>query len=184
MAWKDSRKGAGSSLEDKIEQLTKAVSVIDSRFTTIESRLDRMSDLIESGTSPQGRTRAVTERIFGRAEHKGEQTERFSERIEQAEQLISSMSAQDLESSSIRSRINIGSIHGRHREILAMLINGGFHTYKEMADKLSVSQSRVRAYIAELRNKYNIPLRQVRDAEGYKIGVEMRFVEEILSSSK
>ena len=76
----------------------------------------------------------------------------------------------------------LNRIRGRHREILAMLINNGFHTYKQIATKLNISQSRARAYIAELKNKYNVPLRQVRDPEGYKVGIDVRFVEQILAS--
>jgi len=72
-------------------------------------------------------------------------------------------------------------IRGRHREILNLLINDGFHTYEEMAKKLNISQSRARAYITELKNDFGIPLRQIRDPEGYKVGVDMRFVEQILS---
>jgi len=77
---------------------------------------------------------------------------------------------------------SLNRIRGRHREILAMLINSGFHTYQQIAKKLNISQSRARAYIAELKNKYNVPLRQIRDPEGYKVGIDVRFVENILSS--
>ena len=76
----------------------------------------------------------------------------------------------------------LGSVRGRHREILAMLINNGFHTYEQIAQKLGISQSRARAYIADLRNNYGVPLKQVRDPEGYKIGIDVRFVEQILVS--
>jgi DNA-binding CsgD family transcriptional regulator len=183
MAWKVGRKVQEDSLDKMIESLAKSMSSIDKRFSIIEGRIDRMSDILES-KYPSAMDRAVTERILGRTEQHGEQNEQLSERIEQTERMRSKMSAQAFDPKGNAGPINMNAIHGRHREILAMLINGGFHTYKEMADKLSVSQSRVRAYIAELRNKYNVPLRQIRDAEGYKIGVEMRFVEEILSSGK
>lgn len=73
-------------------------------------------------------------------------------------------------------------VRGRHREILALLINEGFHTYRQIAEKLNISQSRARAYITDLKNSYNVPLRQVRDPEGYKIGIDVRFVEQILAS--
>jgi len=63
-----------------------------------------------------------------------------------------------------------------------MLINSGSHTYEQIAKKLNISQSRARAYIAELKNEFNVPLRQIRDPEGYKVGIDVRFVEQILSS--
>lgn len=87
---------------------------------------------------------------------------------EQTEQLLASNGVQQ--------------IRGRHREILALLINEGFHTYRQMAEKLNISQSRARAYITDLKNDFSVPLRQVRDPEGYKIGIDVRFVEQILAS--
>ena len=76
---------------------------------------------------------------------------------------------------------NISKITGRHREILALLMNQGFHTYEQLAKKLNISQSRARAYIAELKSNFNVPLRQIRDPEGYKIGIDVGFVERILA---
>jgi DNA-binding CsgD family transcriptional regulator len=150
-----------------VSELNKTLLALNRRFDMMEQRLNKLTDLVELSSRDRART-----------EHAGERTERFAEQIERTERTRSSM-----EPAIGNGRpVALADIHGRHREILAMLINGGFYTYKEMADKLSVSQSRVRAYIAELRNKYNIPLKQVRDAEGYKIGVELRFVEEILAS--
>ena len=72
-------------------------------------------------------------------------------------------------------------IRGRHREVLGLLINEGFHTYEQIAQKLNISESRARAYITELKNDFEIPLRQVRDSEGYKVGVDTRFAERILT---
>ena len=73
-------------------------------------------------------------------------------------------------------------IRGRHREMLNLFINDGFHTYEQIAKKMDISQSRARAYVAELKNDFGIPLRQVRDSEGYKIGIDVRFIEQILVS--
>ena len=62
-----------------------------------------------------------------------------------------------------------------------MLINDGFHTYKKIADRLGISESRARAYVASLKNDFGIPLKRIRDPEGYKVGIDVRFVERILA---
>jgi biotin operon repressor len=90
-------------------------------------------------------------------------TEQFSE---QNEQLLASKTLE--------------IIKGRHREVVALLMNDGFHTYGQLAKKLNISQSRARAYVTELKS-FGLPLRQMRDAEGYKIGIDGRFVEKILA---
>jgi len=72
------------------------------------------------------------------------------------------------------------TIRGRHREIVALFMNDGLHTYGQLAKKLNISQSRARAYVTELKS-FGLPLRQVRDAEGYKIGIDAGFVEKILA---
>ena len=110
-------------------------------------------------------------------------TEQLSELGEQS--LSRAINSEQLSTRSSRLRAKsgqLGSIRGRHREILAMLINNGFHTYSQIAQKLGISQSRARAYIADLRNDFGLPLKQVRDPEGYKIGIDVRFVEQILAS--
>jgi len=71
-------------------------------------------------------------------------------------------------------------IKGRHREVVSLLMNEGFHTYEQLAEKLNISQSRARAYITELKS-FGVPLRQIKDAEGYKIGIDTNFVEKILA---
>lgn len=76
----------------------------------------------------------------------------------------------------------IVAITGRHRQVLSVLINEGFHTYEDLAQRLAISQSRARAYIAELKKVFNVPLRHVRDAEGYKVGIDTDFVERILAA--
>ena len=76
----------------------------------------------------------------------------------------------------------VSAITGKQREVLSLLMNEGFHTYLQMAKKLNISQSRARAYIAELKNDFDIPLRQVRDSEGYKIGIYITFLDKIPAS--
>lgn len=95
---------------------------------------------------------------YGRAK-----TEQFSE---QNEQLLASKSLE--------------TIKGRNREVLSLLMNEGFHTYEQLAEKLNISQSRARAYITELKS-FGVPLKQIKDAEGYKIGIETNFVEKVLA---
>ena len=98
---------------------------------------------------------------------------------EQTEQLLSAASAVGRDGFGVE---KMGNIRGKHRELLALFINQGFHTYEQIASKLHISQSRARAYVAELKNDFHVPLRQVRDPEGYKIGMDVGFVEQILAS--
>ncbi len=121
-------------------------------FERQNKRIDGISKILEKMVE--------TEQLTG----KRSKTEQFTE---QTEQMLASN--------------NIGKITGRHREVLSLLMNEGFHTYEQMAKKLSISQSRARAYIAELKTNFGVPFRQVRDPEGYKIGIDVGFVERILA---
>jgi DNA-binding CsgD family transcriptional regulator len=149
-------------LDKKLEVLDKTISSFESKMEHLESRINKLIDSIEANGSMK------TERlpqIRAKTEHFPEQTEQFERTLRNG----------------LRSD-SLNRITGRHREILAMLINNGFHTYKQIAERLNISQSRARAYIAELKNKYGVPLRHVRDPEGYKVGIDVRFVEEVLLS--
>lgn len=151
------------SLERKIEILSKMLASFEKKLSKTNSKIDDLASVIAKGAL-SGMDSSVSNRSLSiRAK-----TERFGERNEQLERTLN--------------MANLNNVRGRHREILVLLINGGFHTYKQIATKLNVSQSRVRAYIAELKNKYEIPLTQMRDAEGYKVGIELRFVEQILQN--
>lgn len=76
---------------------------------------------------------------------------------------------------------HLSAVRGRHRELLALLVNNGFHTYSQISRKLNISESRARAYVSELKNDFNIPLRQIKDPEGLKVGLDIEFVEQILA---
>jgi len=153
------KKNSKASMEEKIIKLSNTVSVL-------EKKLDRIMKFVEE--ADVDRKMNGNHLIRGRVSNRRAQTEHYPELNEQTEQTL---------------RISrLSDVRGRHREILAMLINNGFHTYKQIAQKLNISESRARAYIADLRNKYNVPLRQIRDPEGYKIGIDVRFVEQILAS--
>ncbi len=76
---------------------------------------------------------------------------------------------------------SMNRVRGKHRELLALFVNNGFHNYEQIAKKLNISQSRARAYVSELKKDYGIPLRQVKDAEGLKIGVDIAFIDQILA---
>ncbi len=150
-------------LERKIELLSKTLASFEKKLEKTNRELENLTTAISKGIVVQkmGEQPIETERLHmlrARTEQFGELNER-----------------------SLRTG-GLNRIRGRHREILAMLINNGFHTYQQIASKLNISQSRARAYIAELKNKYNVPLRQVRDPEGYKVGIDVRFVEQILAS--
>jgi DNA-binding CsgD family transcriptional regulator len=154
---------SNKSLERKIDILSKMLGSFEKKLAKTNSKIDDLAAVIAKGVLQQGRSSNFSRRSTGfRAE-----TERFGEQGEHLERTLN-LSA-------------LSNIRGRHREILALLINSGFHTYKQIAKKLNISQSRARAYIAELKNQYNLPLTQIRDAEGYKVGIEVRFVEQILS---
>lgn len=151
------------ALERKIELLSKTLVSFEKKLEKTNRELENLTNTIANGIVVQkvGGQPTETERLHMlRA-----RTEQFGE-----------LSERPLRAGSLN------RIRGRHREILAMLINNGFHTYQQIASKLNISQSRARAYIAELKNKYNVPLRQVRDPEGYKVGIDVRFVEQILAS--
>ena len=156
------------SLAARIEYLSDAVSSlerkIDSFSATTRAKGGRgfdIGDIVGRLTPEQLRT------LRARTEHLTERTERVAELFEQTERPLT--------------RESLSKVHGRHREILVMLINNGFHTYDQIAKQLNISNSRARAYVAELKNGYGLPIRQVRDAEGYKVGIETRFVEQILA---
>ncbi len=76
--------------------------------------------------------------------------------------------------------IQLTNATGRYREILSLLINEGFFTYTKLAERMGISQSRARAYIADLKKYYSIPITSVKDAEGVKVGISPEFVDQIL----
>ena len=162
------RKTNMNNILNQIKVLTEAYSAIEKNLESMNKRLEKLTEVVEKSVSilTEQRSehpftfRAKTERLPEHAEHMLVRAA-SSERVSRDKQLK--------------------SIRGRHREILVMLINNGFHTYEQIAEKLGISQSRARAYIADLRNHYGVPLKQVRDPEGYKIGIDVRFVEQILA---
>jgi len=122
--------------------------------------------------------------LFERQNRRIDGISKILEKIAETEQLLTNRAKIEQSAEQTEQMLgtqNLNRITGRHREVLALLMNQGFHTYEQMAKKLSISQSRARAYIAELKNNFNVPLRQVRDPEGYKIGIDVRFVEQILA---
>jgi len=122
--------------------------------------------------------------LFERQNRRIDDISKILEKMIKAEQLLANRAKTEQpieQTEQMLGTQGISRITGRHREILALLMNQGFHTYDQLAKKLSISQSRARAYIAELKNNFGVPLRQVRDPEGYKIGIDVRFVEQILA---
>jgi len=159
------------SLAARIEYLSDAVSSlerkIDSFSATARAKGGRGFDVGDIADIADRLTPEQLHVLRAKTEHLTERTERATELFEQTERPLT--------------RESLSKVHGRHREILVMLINNGFHTYDQIAKQLSISNSRARAYVAELKNDYGLPIRQVRDAEGYKVGIETRFVEQILA---
>jgi len=127
---------------------------------SVEKEIKKLSDIIKK----QNETIELLTKILTRIENHGRaKTEQSSE---QNEQLLDSK--------------GLERIKGRHREVVSLLMNEGFHTYEQMAEKLNISQSRARAYVTELKS-FGVPLRQIKDPEGYKIGIDTNFVEKVLT---
>ncbi len=155
---------------NQIKSLANSFTAIEKSLELTNKRVDKLSKTMESQINIISEQQSKQQPIFrAKTEQFPELSERSLSRTMRSEQLSTKGG-------------ELGHIRGRHREILAMLINNGFHTYDQIAQKLGISQSRARAYIADLRNTYGVPLKQVRDPEGYKIGVDTRFVEQILTS--
>jgi DNA-binding CsgD family transcriptional regulator len=163
-------KAANAIILDQIKSLANSFTVVEKSLETTNKRVDKLSEMMEK-------------QVKFISEQKERQSPIFRAKTEQPIELPERSLDLRMKSERLsRKDGQLRSIRGRHREILAMLINNGFHTYEQIAQKLGISQSRARAYIADLRNNYGVPLKQVRDPEGYKIGVDTRFVEQILTS--
>ncbi len=127
------------------------------------------------------------EKLFGLIETQNQKINEISEmlnKFQKTEQVVKNRAITEQLNEQTEQQLsvqNISEISGRYREVLALLINFGYHTYGQIARKLNISESRARAYVAELKNNFNVPLMHVRDAEGYKIGVDNRFVDKILA---
>lgn len=133
---------------------------------SVEKQLEKLMKLFERQNERIDRISKILDKIQ-RAEQPIPIRAKTEQLAEQSEQMLDGK--------------NLSRITGRHRELLALLINQGYHTYFDIAKKMNISQSRARAYVAELKNNFGVPLRQIRDPEGYKIGIDIRFVEQILS---
>ena len=155
------------SLAARIDALSVAVSSLERKIDGLSSAPGRRAKGFDVSEALGRLSPGQLHVLRAKTEHLAERTERMSELFEQTERPLTSE--------------GLGKVRGRHREILAMLINSGFHTYDQIAKRLSISNSRARAYVSELKNDYGMPIRQVRDAEGYKVGIETRFVEQILA---
>jgi DNA-directed RNA polymerase specialized sigma subunit len=134
----------------RFKNLNQRLSYLESNLVKMNEKIDKLIDILSKS---KGTEHLLSDRA---------KTEQLPE---QAEQMLT----QDLQ-----------KVKGRHREILSLFVNEGFHTYQQIAERLKISQSRARAYVAELKS-FGVPLRQFRDPEGYKIGIDVRFVEQILT---
>jgi len=150
----------------EIDTLIKTLHAIERKLEKTNKRIDELAKVL---SIRMGQTQTEQFGVF-RAK-----TEQLHERTEQ------SLGVSTRRRRGLSGASELSNIRGRHREILALLINNGFHTYRQIAERLGISQSRARAYIAELKNVYGVPLKSVRDPEGYKVGIDVRFVERILA---
>lgn len=163
-----------STVKSDISDISNNVKLISAKVVEMEKQLNYLAQqMLEQNNKSESVAQYVTEQI-----------EIFSEQIKDKNDIIqpkteqpSSEQAQKL---SEKTPVLLSNATGRYREILSILINEGFFTYPKLADRLNISQSRVRAYIADLKRYYSVPITSVRDTEGVKVGISPEFVNQIL----
>ena len=142
---------------------------LSSSISSLESKIAKLINVLEK----IDRASAFEQSIRNRA--KNEQELGLTEQ---------SLSSDNKRSNKGFNGTTMQKVMGRNRELLTLLINEGFHTYAEISKKMDISESRARAYVTELKKNFNIPIKQIRDSEGYKIGIDISFVDRILSAAK
>jgi DNA-binding CsgD family transcriptional regulator len=155
----------------RFEKLSKSISSLEAKVTKLTNVLEKIERAKISEQMMQNRAKI---------EHHAEQ----SEQTEQQNEQLLDRAGQTGEIAKGANDLGMQKIRGRNRELLTLLINEGFHTYAEISKKMNISESRARAYITELKGNFNVPIKQVRDPEGYKIGIDISFVDRILSAAK
>ena len=163
------------TVKSDISDISNNVKLISAKIIEIEKQLNYLShQMLEQNNKLDSVAQYVTEQI-----------EVFSEQIKDKNEIISTKTEQPSaeqaqKQQSEKKPVLLSNATGRYREILSLLINEGFFTYSKLADRLNISQSRVRAYIADLKRYYAVPITSVKDTEGVKVGISPEFVDQIL----
>lgn len=162
------------TVKSDISDISNNVKLISSKIVEIEKQLDYLAKQVLEQNN----------RIDSVAQYMTEQMEIFSEQIGDKTGIIQPKTEQpsvdQAPKQNEKTPVLLSNATGRYREILSLLINEGFFTYSKLADRLSISQSRVRAYIADLKRYYSVPITSIRDNEGVKVGISPEFVNQIL----
>ncbi len=159
-----------------INDISNNVKFISSKIIEIEKQLNYLAQqMLEQNNKVDSVAQYVTEQI-----------ESFSEQIKDKNEINPIKTEQpgaeqaQQKPQNEKTPVLLSNATGRSREILSLLINEGFFTYSKLADRLNISQSRVRAYIADLKRYYSVPITSVKDNEGVKVGISPEFVDRIL----
>ncbi|MBI4167327.1 MAG: HTH domain-containing protein [Candidatus Aenigmarchaeota archaeon] len=164
------------TVKSDINEISNNVKLISSKIVEIEKQLNYLAEqMLEQNDKADSVAQYVTEQI-----------ETFSEQIKDKSEINSIKTEQPSTEQAQQKQTNekmpvlLSNATGRYREILSLLINEGFFSYSKLADRLSISQSRVRAYIADLKRYYSVPITSIKDNEGVKVGISPEFVDRIL----
>ncbi len=167
------------SVKSDINDISNNVKLISAKVVELEKQFNLISQqMLEQNNRMEAVAQYVTEQIDAVSEQMKNKTEPVQPKTEQPD----TTEQQNYEPAQPAERkpVLLSSATGRYREILSLLINEGFFTYPKLAGRLNISQSRVRAYIADLKRHYSIPISSVRDTEGVKVGISPEFVDHIL----
>lgn len=163
------------TIKSDINDVSNNVKLISAKVLDIEKRLDHISrQMLEQNGKLDSIAQYVTEQI----EIFSEQTTDKNAMIQVKTEQPSIVQADERNGKPIL----LSNATGRYREIISLLINEGFFTYSKLAGRLNISQSRVRAYIADLKKYYSVPIASIKDGEGVKVGISPEFVNQILGS--
>lgn len=162
------------TVKSDISDISNNVRLISAKIIEVEKQLDYLAQqMLDQNNKLDSVAQYVTEQI-----------EIFSEQIKDKNEInpikTEQPSTEQTQKQNEKTPVLLSNATGRYREILSLLINEGFFTYAKLADRLSISQSRVRAYIADLKRYYSVPITSVKDTEGVKVGISPEFVDQIL----
>jgi len=174
-----------STVKSDISDISNNVKIISAKILELEKQVNFVSQqLLEQNNKIESVAQYVTEQMDIISEQSGTKTDKSQPETEQPElpdqQVAVQPSTPNVNNTIEQKPILIASATGRYREVLSILINEGFFTYARLAARLNISQSRVRAYIADLKKYYSIPISSIRDTEGVKVGISQEYVDQIL----
>ncbi|MFH0889917.1 MAG: HTH domain-containing protein [Candidatus Aenigmatarchaeota archaeon] len=154
-----------NTVKADINDISNSIKLVFTKINELEKELNMISQQVLEQNN----------KIDSIAQYMTEQIEVVSEQVDVKNETVT-----EQPSAEQPKQIQISSATGRYREILSLLINEGFFTYTKLAERMRISQSRARAYIADLKKYYSIPITSVKDTEGVKVGISPEFVDKIL----